>query len=75
MKPTKAKTRREIRRLRKFIDTSKDDIAVRIAYAIEEALIWATKETIGWGTPLKIAKENAEILKKVELKNYVNHRP
>lgn len=69
MKPSKAKTRREIKRLRKFIDTSKDDIAVRIAYAMEEALRWSIEETVGWGTPLKMAMDNAEILKNVELKN------
>jgi len=46
--PSDRAIRRSLKELRELIDTSKDPIETRIAYAMETAIIWATSKTVGW---------------------------
>jgi hypothetical protein len=56
---------RHIKDLRKIIDASfiDDPILARIAYAMETALCWASKKTVGWQSMADEAKIEAKILK------------
>ena len=57
--------KKELRDLRKFIDSGKGDpLAIRIAYAVETAMRWVLEDTVGWKTPVEDSKDNAEIYKK-----------
>lgn len=56
--------KRNLRELRKFIDSSDDPIATRIAYAMETAVRWATEDTVEWPGLLKQAQDEAELLRK-----------
>jgi hypothetical protein len=55
---------REIRRLRKLIDSDPDKVRTRVAYAVETALRWATEDTTGWPPPSKDVLLQADCLKK-----------
>lgn len=63
MKPTKAKIEAELKKLRHIVENSGDLIEVRIAYSMEQAIRWATEETVGWNKPHKDTSLAAEILK------------
>jgi hypothetical protein len=63
MKKSDALVKRELRRLRRFIDSSNDPIDRRIAYVVETAIRWARQDTVGWPTPLKDALANADLLR------------
>lgn len=52
--------RRELRALRRFIDTTDDALAGRIAYAMETVLRWATQRTVGWELPVAEARSQAQ---------------
>lgn len=56
--------RRHIRRLRKLIDKTKDPVVSRIAFAMEQSLIWVITSDAHWGGLDKEAEENAGFLKK-----------
>ncbi len=71
MKPSIKRINKEIKELRRLIDTTNDVVVARIAYAVETALIWATIDTKDWDTPVKDAIEEAEILRK-EYKPEIN---
>jgi hypothetical protein len=49
MKPTPKRIKEELARLRKLIDTTDDVLVSRIAYSMEHAIEWATKNTVHWG--------------------------
>lgn len=70
MKPTKAKIKAELKKLRHVVENSDCPITVRIAYSMEHAIRWATEETVGWNKPHKDASGDAEILK-----NQIKQRP
>ena len=63
-KPSERTIKQQIRKLRQFIDASKDPIAARLAYVAENALRWATEET-AWGSnfPMKDLRNEIEILR------------
>lgn len=63
MKPTPKKVKAELKKLRKFIETTKCPIESRIAYAMEQSIRWATQETVGWPKPNREAVEEANALK------------
>ena len=54
---------RRLKELRTLIDTSKDCYEVRIAYAMECAIRWATLKTTAWEKPVDTAKSLAKFLK------------
>lgn len=63
--PAPTTIKRELRKLREYIDSGEDGpIAMRIAYAMETAIRWATEPTVGWPKPVREAKTNADILRK-----------
>lgn len=62
--PSQRTIKRRLKELRALIDTSNDPAVTRIAYGMECAIIWATEDTVGWGSPVTAAKELAEILRK-----------
>lgn len=63
-RPSDRTVKREIARLREFIDANMDDPAsMRIAYAVETALRWATSQTCGWPLPLESCALDAALLK------------
>lgn len=47
-RPSERTIKKQIRKLREIVDTSKDPIATRLAYTVENALRWMTEETT-WG--------------------------
>mgnify|MGYP001569977791 CR=1 FL=1 len=60
MKPLR-KIKKSIGELRKIVDTSKDPIEIRIAYAVENALRWSIEDTVGWEPP------EEDVLRETEL--------
>lgn len=62
-KPTRATIKRAIRELREIVDESRDPYAVRIAYAVEHALRWASEYTVGWPSPATDVKLEAKLLR------------
>lgn len=61
--PTKRRISAQLRDLRKLIDSSKDPVETRIAYAMETAIVWATEDTEGWPGMAVEAKTMAKILR------------
>jgi hypothetical protein len=61
--PARSTLRRRLKELRTLIDTTNDPYAVRIAYAMETAIRWATEHTVGWQPPAKKAVILAEMLR------------
>ena len=59
-KPT---IKRHLKELRHLIDTSPDPIVVRIAYAMETAVRWATEDVKDWPSLAQEAEEEAKILR------------
>lgn len=55
--------RRHLKELRELIDNSDDPAEQRIAYAMETAIRWATRETVGWGRMVDDAKQLAVFLR------------
>jgi hypothetical protein len=55
---------RELRRLRKFIETDSDLLATRVAWAVEHAIRWAREDTGGWPSPLTSARSTVELIRK-----------
>lgn len=63
MKPTKAKIKAELKKLRHLVENSDCPITTRIAYSMEHAIRWATEETVGWNKPHHDAEIDAQLLK------------
>jgi hypothetical protein len=61
--PSKRTINKRLKGLRELIDSSRDPVVVRIAYAMETAIIWATHDTHGWNSPAQDAIELATILR------------
>lgn len=61
--PSAAAIRKAIKELRVLIDTTKDPCESRIAYAMETAIVWATKHTEGWSAPAITARQLAKFLR------------
>jgi hypothetical protein len=61
----KAETiKRELRRLRKLVEESEDVAVSRIAYAMGNAMRWATEDgLVGWTPPHKDASKEAAFLR------------
>jgi hypothetical protein len=61
-----ATVKRELRRLRKFIESEPlESLEGSIAYTIENAIRWAREPGItGWPSPLEEAKRSAERIRK-----------
>lgn len=57
--------RRELRALRRFIDTTDDALAGRIAYAMETVLRWATEKTAGRNLLVAEAELQAECCRRM----------
>ena len=64
MKKSKRTIKRNLRELRKLIDTSEDVLLSRIAYAIETAVRWTIEDTTNWEGLCDQAKSEADLLKK-----------
>jgi hypothetical protein len=64
MKQTPETLQRELKKLRKIVETSKDPLETRIAYTIEHAIRWATQETVGWPRPHKEVSDVAKMVEK-----------
>jgi len=60
--PSSRTVRLRKKELRNLIDTSKDPAEQRIAYAMESAITWAREKTVGWESPVIIAKDLARML-------------
>lgn len=56
--------RKHLKKLRELIDSSKDPIEKRVAYAMEQAVRWAIEDTAGWSGLAQEAKEEAGVLKR-----------
>lgn len=63
MKPTPERTKHALKKLRAIVETSKCPIEIRIAYAVEHGIRWATENTVGWPAPSKSVLDDARILK------------
>ncbi len=63
-KPSERTIRRRLKELRQLIDGNPDPCVQRIAYGMESAIIWATKDTVGWEPPAQLAMALAKILHK-----------
>jgi hypothetical protein len=64
-KPSERTIKREIKRLREYIDDNPgDQVGMRIAYEVETALRWATESTTGWDKPLESCLDAANILRR-----------
>lgn len=63
MKPTKKMIENEIKELRKFIDTTNDQLASRLAYLVETSLRWAIEDTQDWPPRVQGCKETASIIR------------
>jgi hypothetical protein len=55
--------RRHLKGLRDIVETSKDPIEIRIAYAMEQAVRWAVEDTSGWPSLADEARANTQILR------------
>lgn len=63
--PRDATVRRRLSELRSAVIRGPDPVAARIAYAMECAVVWATKPGgVRWPSLANIARENAEYLRK-----------
>lgn len=63
MKQSQRSIQKALKDLRRLIDASKDPVEMRIAYAMECAIRWATEDTTGWDTPAKDAVMLARMLR------------
>ncbi len=63
MRQNQAKIRAAIKALRRRVDAGGDVCAVRLAYAMECALRWATEDTVGWQKPVTEAELLAIMLR------------
>jgi hypothetical protein len=56
--------KRELRRLRHYINANPGTLEARIAYEVECAIRWAREDGIrGWPSPLDLATSGARILR------------
>lgn len=55
--------KRHLKQLREEVIDDDDDIASRVAYAIETAVRWATENTSGWETLVDQAKGTADLIR------------
>lgn len=72
MKQTKETIKKEIKRLRKYIDSTRGDedfISRRIAFVAEEVLRWSIEDTKDWEKPLEEVLSNSQILK-IDIKEH-----
>jgi hypothetical protein len=65
---SKSVIRNGLRELRKFIDKDGDALEVRIAYAMECAILWVLEDTKDWGTLVDEAIDEARIYRDVDSK-------
>jgi hypothetical protein len=63
MKQSKDSINRTLAKLRKIIETNGDPDVTRIAYAVEQAIRWATIDTRGWQRPETAVFDDAKALK------------
>lgn len=62
--PSDSTLRRRLAELRKFIEAGTNDpVAVRVAYEVEHAIIWARMDTVSWPTPLASAIATADLIR------------
>ena len=61
---TKEKIEKEIKRLQKYQEGTKDILKSRMCYAMSEVLRWAIEDTVEWDKPLEQVIDHANILKK-----------
>lgn len=60
--------KKHLRGLRKLIyDPDTDPLTMRIAYAMETAVRWATEDTVGWCGLVEEAKDEARIYREQNL--------
>jgi len=66
MTPTKAEIKKEIKRLREYIDGPGGDdiVAAYIAQEVETALRWAVENTVDWDKPLESAIKTADLVRR-----------
>lgn len=62
--PSKRTIRKRLNELRALIDCSEDPAVQRIAYGMEDAIRWATLDTVGWKSPAETAVQLARLLRK-----------
>lgn len=56
--------KKELRRLRAFIDSpGEDELAKRIAWEVEHAIRWAREDVKGWPNPLASAANCADLVR------------
>lgn len=63
MKPADSQIRRELQRLRRIIETSRDPVERRVAQSMEEAIRWATEDTVGWTHPSATVRQYADMIR------------
>lgn len=63
MKQDKNSIKRTLAELRRIVETNDDPDVTRIAYAVEQAIRWATIDTRGWQRPEAAVFEDAKALK------------
>lgn len=55
--------RKELRRLREFIESPEtDNLAKRVAWEVEQAIRWAREDVKDWPTPLESAVSGANLI-------------
>jgi len=60
MKKKASTIKRELAKLRKQIEQNDDPLLSKVSYIMENAIRWATEDTVGWDLPSKDAREYAE---------------
>lgn len=61
--------KRELASLRALIESTDDDIAKRVAWAVEQGIRWAVEKTVGWERPSVDVNDTAKIIRE-ELANH-----
>lgn len=60
--PSKRAIKAELKRLRALVESDRDPITQRIAYAMEAAITWATEDTVGWEHPHKMVADETRVM-------------
>lgn len=61
--------KRNLGQLRNLIDTTEDPVLKRVAYSMENAVRWATENTVGWPGLVQQAVSEAYMLKQENKEN------
>ncbi len=76
MIPTKTKIKKEIKRLRAYINANNNSeniaIETRLAYFAETLLRWTLEDTAGWALPLEEAIEESKLILETLRQNEIN---